>query len=122
MPDQPKQMTEAEMTIELAEKVMGWPRVDDQGRSTVVVRGDGTQDFWTGDKWMMRWQPTKEIAHAWSVVEKMRADKWAFQISDPWRDTIRVTFMRDPVEGRGRSVRASGWHQIRPTRHLYRRP
>jgi len=47
------------------------------------------------------WSPTTNIAHAWEVVEKMRADEWSFYLSSfgyP-RDVAIVAFCRNEIAG-----------------------
>ncbi len=77
-------MTEKELVLTLATKVMEWKRY-------------GETEFWYGDNGNLFdssfWNPLQNIADAWQVVEKLLSQYLLFDLSaeeDGWRATFKL--------------------------------
>ena len=84
-------MSDAELNAAVAEKVMGWKLYDYEKGRYAKTKADYvdayTNDGWgwegrSGDEYAHQWSPSTDIAAAWGVVEKMKADGWFFQLGD----------------------------------------
>jgi len=76
-------MTDQEISLLVAEKVMGWQHLVDGSYSD--------EPYYFIDAIhepryieVAKWQPTTRIDQAWQVVEKMVADGWGISIHDDW--------------------------------------
>lgn len=87
-------LTDEELTRLAAEKVMGWPNVDDSlfgdydGPFPAYCGGDLLTSPLRGHAWhpLTDWRPAGEI------VDKMRADGWDYRISSSWEGRTGVEF------------------------------
>jgi len=95
--------SEREIDALVAEKVMGWTleRYEDgrPAKTPADYADAANNDGWSwhgqpGDSEAYTWKPSTDIAAAWQVVEKMRAEGWSVQLRsnvyDPFWDCDAV--------------------------------
>ena len=82
MPDTEKRAGR-ELDVRVAAEVMGWtPRYVPEGSLLNAPESWGELDYWqtSSARVPCGWSPSTDIAAAWEVVEKMRADGWVMSL------------------------------------------
>ena len=73
------EMTNEELNYAVAVEVMGWSKESNEHGQKIYTNADGYE-------YVGNWLPTTHIFSAWQVVERMRKDKWWYEIYTEYTD------------------------------------